>query len=264
MGLSLKKVLELLVMPPTSLFLAIALGLLLVRLAPGKEDRGKEQRRGLRRLGLAAAWSGGLGLLALSTPLVAYWLLDGLQTAAPIPPDATTLDAGAIVVLSGDVDCDPPEYGSDQPGALTMQRTRYGAVLARRTGLPLLLAGGVLRPDRRPVSHVMRDFVQDELGVPVRWTEDRSTTTAENALFTAELLEKEGIRRVALVTNAWHMPRAARAFERAGLEVLPAPTAPQAPPSRLSEALVPRGRSLRDSCWAVHEWIGRIWYRIRG
>ena len=39
------------------------------------------------------------------------------------------------------------------------------------------------------------------------------------------------------------------------MEVLPAPTAPHAPPNGLLEALVPRGKSLRDSAWAVHEWV---------
>lgn len=255
MALSLKTLVETLVMPPTSLFLLVAAGLTLARFG-GAEGR--------RRIGRVLAWCGGAGVVALSTPLVAHLLLGSLQDAPVIPPDAVELDAEAIVVLSADVDCDPPEYGQDQPGELTMLRCRYGAELARRTGLPLLLSGGVLRPDRRPVSHVMRDFVQDELGTPVRWVEEQSTTTRGNAEFTARILADAGIRRVALVSHAWHLPRARSAFERAGLEVLPAPTAPHPPPNGLFEALVPRGIALRDSCWAVHEWVGRLWYRVGG
>ena len=76
----------------------------------------------------------------------------------------------------------------------------------------------------------------------------------------ARILARAGIQRIALVSHAWHLPRATAAFEEAGMEVLPAPTAPHAPPNGLLESLVPRGKSLRDSAWAVHEWVGRLWY----
>lgn len=241
------------VMPPTSLFALMALGWLGARLFGTKRPR-------LRRLSRATAW-GSAGVLALlSVPMVSFWLLDSLQTAEPIGPDVTAIDAQVIVVLSGDVTCDPPEYGPDQPGALSLVRCRYGAALSKRTGLPILVSGGVLRPDRRPVSHVLRDFIQDELGTPVAWTEDVSVNTRQNARGTAEVLRPLGLRRVALVTHAWHMPRAREAFERAGLEVLPAPTAASSRPATLRGALVPRMRAFRDSGWAIHEWIGRVWY----
>ncbi len=255
MAPQLKTLLETLLMPPTSLYLLVLVGLVLAR------NGGARSRR---RIGVCLAWAGGGATVALSTPLVAHLLLASLQEAEPIPPDAAVIDAEAIVVLSADVDCDPPEYGEDQPGALTMLRCRYGAALARRTGLPLLLSGGILRQDRRPVSHVMRDFVQDELGTPVRWVEEASTTTRGNAEYSARLLAREGVERIALVSHAWHLPRASAAFQKAGLEVLPAPMAPHAPPNGLLQSLVPRGGSFRDSTWAVHEWVGRLWYSLGG
>ncbi|MEC7232915.1 MAG: YdcF family protein [Planctomycetota bacterium] len=251
----LKTLLETLLMPPTSLYLVVLAGLVLARYGGAKRRR---------MIGVCLAWAGGAAAVALSTPLVAHLLLASLQEADHIAPDAAVIDAEAIVVLSADVDCDPPEYGEDQPGALTVLRCRYGAALARRTGLPILLSGGVLRPDRRPVSHVMRDFVRDELGTPVRWVEEESTTTRGNAEFSARILAREGVQRVALVSHAWHLPRAQAAFEEAGMEILPAPTAPHAPPNGLLESLIPRGKSLRDSTWAVHEWGGRLWYWLGG
>ncbi|MEM9800644.1 MAG: YdcF family protein [Planctomycetota bacterium] len=245
------KALETVVMPPVSLYLLVAVGLAL---------RALTSRAWIRRTAGGLAAIGALGTVALSLPWVAWWLLSALQTDASIPADATVIDAEAIVVLAADVDCDPPEYGPDQPGALSLQRCRYGAQLARRTGLPLGITGGVLRPDRRPVSHVLRDFVSDELGVPVAWTEDRATTTRGNARGSADLLRAQGVSRVALVTHAWHMPRAREEFERAGLSVLEAPTIRATVPSRWWRGWIPRGRSVRDSCWAIHEMLGRAWY----
>ena len=284
-----KRVVELIVMPPTSLYLGVALGLALAWHAGrrAKRDTGSDgsvpQRLDLplqdfqgpvfrgsfflgpgiqRAIGLGVAGLSALLLVALSVPQNAFWLLDSLQTAEAIPPTATSIEADAIVVFAGDVDCDPPEYGPDQPGAISLQRCRYGAALARRTGLPLLISGGVLRPDRRPVALVLRDFVADELGVPVRWTEERSHTTRENARFSAEILKANGIQRIALVTHAWHMPRAIAVCEDVGLTVLPAPTAAATPPANLRDALVPRASAFQHSYWALHEWVGRAWYSL--
>ena len=258
MNPTVKRLLELVLLPPTSLYIGIALGLLINSLA----RRRAKPRRSLARMGTGLAALSGLTLAALSIPQVAYWLLDSLQTAPAIPPTATSIEAAAIVVLSGDIDCDPPEYGPDQPGFISLQRCRYAAQLSKRTGVPLLISGGVLRPDRRSAAEVLRDFVQDELSVPVRWIEKRSLTTRQNALFSAELLRKEGITRVAVVTHAWHMPRAIDVCEAAGFTVLPAPTLPATSPANLRDAIVPRSRSFRDSSWAIHEWVGRRWYRF--
>ena len=53
-------------------------------------------------------------------------------------------------------------------------------------------------------------------------SEEKSLTTKENALFTRQILEKEGINKIILVTNEWHMQRAKLLFEGQGFQVLPA------------------------------------------
>ena len=249
----MKWLLENLLMPPSGLYLAILGGLAV---------RGRARRPALRRLATALASISALLTVALTLPIVSFWLLDGLQTYPSLDPSTDRIDADVIVVLAGDVDCDPPEYGPDQPGALSQIRCRYGASLARRTGLPLVITGGVLRPDRRPVSHVLRDYVEDELGVKVTWTEDAAKTTRGNARGVAGLMGQRGYARAALVTNAWHMPRAVQAFEQEGVDVLAAPTGAHTAPSRTIEGIIPRGKTMRDSCWALHEYAGMVWYRL--
>jgi uncharacterized SAM-binding protein YcdF (DUF218 family) len=58
-------------------------------------------------------------------------------------------------------------------------------------------------------------------GVPVeRIVRERcSLDTRDNARFAASMLFRRGISSVLLVTCAWHLPRATRLFQAAGLEV---------------------------------------------
>jgi uncharacterized SAM-binding protein YcdF (DUF218 family) len=60
-------------------------------------------------------------------------------------------------------------------------------------------------------------------GVPksVIMLERESTSTRENALFTARLLASHDLHEIALVTCAWHMPRALANFRAAGLDPIP-------------------------------------------
>ena len=71
------------------------------------------------------------------------------------------------------------------------------------------------------------------------------------------------IERGALVSQAWHLPRATAEFERAGLAVIAAPTEfASAPPPGL-HAWIPRAYHLNESTRALHEWLGRAVLRVR-
>ena len=48
-----------------------------------------------------------------------------------------------------------------------------------------------------------------------------SLSTRGNARFTAGILHRTGLHRIALVTCDWHMPRAMALFTRVGFDVLP-------------------------------------------
>lgn len=241
----LKPVLTALVLPPAGPLLLAMLGLLLAR-----------------RLRLAA-WVSGLALLALwllSTHAVAI-ALARLLLPLPAPVGLAELRQArvqAVVVLGGGVLPEAPEYGFAQPNNVTFARLRYGVRLARTANLPLGISGGLGWAGRGTATEAdaVVAAARQDLGLVPRWADDRSRDTRENARQMAALLRKDGVNRIALVSDAWHLPRATAEFRAAGLEVLPAPTQLPLPAnSRITEAL-PSVTGLYWSYYSLREWLG--------
>lgn len=240
--------LKLIALPPASLMLVAVLGLLLIAF-------------GRRGGGTALVTIAVLALYVLGSPYISTRLLASLEDVpvAEVPPPAGT---EAIVVLAGDSRRPTPEYGGPVPGPMVLERLRYAARLQRETGLPILASGGLTQDDTVSHAALMREALTDDFRAIVRWTESASANTFENARESAALLAADGIGRVYLVTHAWHMPRAVAAFESTGLDVVPAPTAFTTPTPFEVKYFVPTASGWAESYYALHEWIGRIWYGI--
>jgi uncharacterized SAM-binding protein YcdF (DUF218 family) len=247
-----------LILPPANLFLLIAIGLVLRRRWP--------------RTGRTVAGTG-LALLAfLSTNAGASFLVRPLERSASPLLAPERAGAQAIVVLAAGRLQDAPEYGGrDIPDYLALARLRYAAHLQRRTGLPVLVSGGVGAQAGNAGAHLragaladaMAIALREDFGVPVRWIEARSRDTGENAAFSAAMLRPEGVRRILLVTDAMHMPRARMAFGREGLDVVGAPTMFFGDQARSAGAWVPSAEGMRRSWYAMYELLGIAWYRLR-
>ncbi len=245
----LKKILTALILPPTGPVLLALFGLWLSR---------RKSRR-WQYAGLALATLSLLALIALSMPVVGNALTPAAATQAPINAE-TLRRAQAIVILGGGSYYAAPEYGGDTVGSASLVRARYGAKLARETGLPVLVTSGSPLGGRAEADS-MREVLEKEFGVRVRWTETKSRDTEENASMSAPLLKANGITRVALVTHASHMPRAADLFRREGIEVLPAPTGFRtASPSAIEDYLP---RNLRPAREALHEHLGKLFNQLK-
>lgn len=123
----------------------------------------------------------------------------------------------------------------------------------------LLLSGGSVRTGDGSEADAMRRVLLD-LGVPDQalWLEDASVNTASNAEHTVALLQSPHIDSILLVTSALHMPRARIAFERAGVNVSPAPTDFEVIPMPLDlRQVLPDASALNGSARAMKEFVGR-------
>jgi uncharacterized SAM-binding protein YcdF (DUF218 family) len=241
MAFGLHVLLRTLVLPPASLLILGLVGLACWR------------RR--RRLGFALCALSIGGLWILATPLIADALARSAERYPALDPAHLTpvqARAQAIVILAGGVRHDAPEAGRDAPNSLTALRLVEGAKIARATHLPVLVSGS---PHE---AFAMQRFMEEDLQVPVRWTESASKDTRENAQFSARILQPAGIERIILVTSSPHLARAAADFADAGFEVVAAPAEMWTYDERGALTLVPSILALSRSHIALYEWAGRI------
>lgn len=245
----LKKLVGQLLLPPLLPMLLILAGLLLLKK--------------LRRSALLLAWGGLIAAFVSSSPLTVRALLIPLETTPPITQEQLS-QADAIIVLSGGKRSYAPEYGGETVNTATLERLRYGARLARQSGLPVLLTGG-LPKDGQSEADLMAEALVNDFDIQPRWVESRSRDTLENAVYSAKLLNEAGLSRVVLVTHASHMPRAQSAFQAQGLQVIPAPTAWLANHDEQTglPPLLPQANSAFAGWYATHEWLGRLFYALQ-
>lgn len=246
-----RPILATLALPPAAPLLLAAAGWLLAR-------RWRAAGRTLGIAGLALLW-------LLSCNGVAVQLSRTLlpQVAALAPAQAPSLRGQgiqAVIALGGGLHPRVPELEGPQPSSYTGTRALYAAWLARESGLPMGFAGGVGWANAGAADHPNEaDAVARLLGrtglAPLRWADAASRDTIENARNMAALLQRDGITRIALVTSAWHMPRSVRAFEAAGLQVLPAPMGFVTPLQRPLLEWLPSSHGLSNSHNVLREWL---------
>jgi len=226
------------------------------------------------RLGLVVATIGGALLYLASMPVVADNLIGFVRDLAPempiLPSDAAP---GAIIVLSAD------SRKSDNPGRpytvgpATLERLADAARAERRLGLPVLVSGGRPGEVGESLAGMMSKVLQDDFQVPVRWREDRSSNTYENAAFSAEILRRAGVSSALLITHCRDMARALWSFYAVGYPVIPAICGRQKDvgqqqteeeeSSLTVRSFFPHVGALLVSDRALHELIGLWWYRYR-
>ncbi|TFY96558.1 YdcF family protein [Ramlibacter rhizophilus] len=241
----LRTLLATLVLPPAGPLLLALLGLLLA-------SRGRRSGLVLGLAGLALLW-------VLSTHAVTVELARRLLPQVEPVGLVELRRAGveAVVVLGGGVIPEAREYGVPQPSAPTLERLRYGVRLARSAQLPLAFSGGIGWAGRAVATEAeaARLAARQDFGVDIRWVEGQSRDTRENAERLAPLLRASRIRRIALVSDAWHLPRATLEFQRQGFEVLPAPTGFIVPRDRAFVEWLPSAHALLASRQILREFL---------
>jgi uncharacterized SAM-binding protein YcdF (DUF218 family) len=213
-------------------------------------------------LAVATAAIGCLYLAAM--PVAACLLIRSAEAiAAGEPRLASDGPPGAIIVLSADVRRSGVPGVPDTVGPLTLERLAETARQQRRLNLPVLVSGGPPDPPGSSLAALMSKVLHEDFRVSVRWREERSRNTLENALFSGEMLRQSGIGSAIVVAHPWDMARALWSFREAGYPVTPAPVAGDRSLPHSAAAFLPQVPALLESYYALHELIGLTWYRLR-
>lgn len=129
--------------------------------------------------------------------------------------------------------------------------------------LPIIVSGGGQENSSFTEAGLMAEVLRNNFHVPVLAIEDKSKNTADESQFLATIFRQYGIHTIYLVANAWHMSRSVYSFKNAGMMVIPAPMGYvmlQSEQPLLN--YLPSYESLEASNFALHEYIGLIWYRL--
>ncbi len=213
-----------------------------------------------------------LVLLAFANRAVSTGLLRPLEERYPAVPEvapgaripADLYPCRFVVVLGGghtDVTT-LPAVGQLSTSALA--RVVEGVRLLRILPEARLVVSGPGAPGR-PSHAAILARAAESLGIDrarivlidaARDTEDESHAVATLV----------GKTRVALITSAWHMPRAAALFRRAGVDFVPCPAdfVSRGDPGFRWTDLAWDSESLERSTLAIHERLGLLWLRLRG
>ena len=236
MLLRIKTLLKTVLLPPAGSLLLAILGLILIRRRP-------RLARACLILGIGSLW-------LLSTPLVSD-ALEGMTESFPPLNLTSAAGAQAVVILGGGGQREfAPEYGGPAAEPLLLERLAYGAYIARKTGLPVLLTGHGLE------AAAMRATLLRNFEIEPRWVDDRAYDTFENARNSVRLLAPDAVKRVILVTHATHMRRAAHEFTDAGVEVVAAPVGMRARRNWGIFRYLPDPGAMLLSYSAIYEMLG--------
>ena len=210
--------------------------------------------------------SGVVILLGLSVPLTGYRLIDTLESqvgAYAQPGDLMRRGVRYVVVLSAELrdgDLTPADRLGGSLVRLMEGVRLYKAIPDARLVLTGARTPGVSR--ETSIAQAMAEMAQ-QLGVPrgAIILEDKSWTTQDQARFVKPIV---GRAPFALVSSAYHLPRALLLFRMEGLLPIAAPCDFRAKRVYLDyETLMPQAYGLQLSQITAKEYLARWWVLLR-
>lgn len=207
-------------------------------------------------------------LVACTLPPVA-WVLNRTLEWEYVDGGHPAGDAQAIVVLSGGGWAAQPRQPYEMLGESTVLRCRHGAWVYHNWKATEVVVSGPRfsrAPQDRPISEAMAELLTG-WGVPRERIvlESEGTSTAQEAALCARLLKSRGISRVVLVTEAFHMRRAAGSFRKQGIDVVAAPCGFRSTPQLQTPfQFLPGSGAIDDTEGAIREWAVLCYYKLTG
>ena len=206
-------------------------------------------------------------LYLLSIPLVSNVLVYSMERQYQLPSQEVLKKVDIMVILGGGVMSSGGFRRYPEASGATYSRVFNGIKIFRQSvAKVLVLSGAGGHRDGETNADVMKN-IAIALGIPENKiiTEGKSRNTMEHAIELAKLFPLEERMRIDIVTSALHMPRAVQAFRKKFSKnaIVPIPVGYIYSPLKYSfKNLIPHSNSFSTSSYAIHEWIGMLWYGI--
>ena len=158
------------------------------------------------------------------------------------------------------------KYGNGFLNAATDRLVEISILYKTKKIRRIIISGGSIYKKKPKEA----DFLSKELlllGVSAQdlIIEDQSRTTFENAAFTKKIIDSIKLQPpFVLVTSAMHIPRAARVFEKAGIQVIPFPADFHVVDKKftLADYIIPEIYIINDWATFSKEIIGMLGYKL--
>ena len=205
-------------------------------------------------------------ILALcSYNIIGNVLLGGLEKRyPPLLTVSNHVDVPWVVVLGGGIAPDNNLPDHDQLSGSSLSRLIEGIRIHRLIpGSRLLLSGGAVFGMVSEAAVMAETAVSLGVNRAELYLDKRSKDSKDQAQEVKKIVGSGGF---ILVTSAAHMPRVMALFEKQGLTPIPAPTNYQVKKRQhISPGMFfPGSSNLRKAEYAIHEYLGLIWAKLRG
>jgi uncharacterized SAM-binding protein YcdF (DUF218 family) len=208
-------------------------------------------------------------LVVASLPVTGSRLIGRLESVYPALPIADAGPADAIVVLGGVLGPKvAPGYVTNW--SETSERYDGGVALLRagRAGILVFTGARIPWEGRATLEGDDLRAIAIQQGVPAEQilVTREVANTRDEARAVAEMARVRGWKKIIVVTTAWHMPRAAQAFRKAGVAFTPFPVDFRRDSARAVSAadFLPRAEALQMTETAVREFYGYAFYALTG
>ena len=207
-------------------------------------------------------------LYLLSITPVSNLLVYSLECQYQPPSGEVLEEMDIVVILGGGVMSSGGFRGYPEASGATYSRVFNGVRIFRQSGAKkMVLSGAGGQRGGGTNADVMKN-IAIALGISENKiiAEGGSRNTMEHAIELAKLFPPEEGMRIGIVTSALHMKRAVVAFYEKFPQhsIKPIPVGYIYSPLGWSiDSFIPSAGAFSTSSYAIHEWIGMLWYGVR-
>ncbi|MCX8111429.1 MAG: YdcF family protein [Syntrophorhabdaceae bacterium] len=205
-----------------------------------------------------------LAIYGLSIEPVKDLFVIPLEDAYRLPSISEVKTCDAYVVLGGGINENAPDLdGEGQLSNDSLPRVVEAYRLYTHHKRPIILSGGKvygIKAEADIAKRFLKSLGVDDTHII---TEDKSRDTRENAQFVKEIAEKKGIKKVVLITSAFHLKRSVLLFKKYYPQVLPYPTGYRTSRSVYTVmSYMPEAGNIAYIAYSIKEYLGIMFYRL--